>query len=124
MFPVVQLTQKIRLVHFSLVPGAVSAVLLPIFFGLLIALDHTADAKINGSNMCSMTRHGKTGRDLEHSPCREKCTALKAACLLSCLQMKIMSFRMKLKQMQHLREVRLKIPRRDPLSAEMNHASA
>jgi len=37
--------------------------------------------------------------------------------------MKIISFRKKLKFMQHLREVRLKIPRRNPLSTEMNDAS-
>jgi len=52
------------------------------------------------------------------------CTALKATGLLSCLQMKITSFGMKLKWMWHLREVRLEIPRRSPLSAEMNNASA
>jgi len=37
------------------------------------------------------------------------CTALKATGLLSCLQMKITSFRMKLKWMQCLREVQLEI---------------
>jgi len=37
--------------------------------------------------------------------------------------MKIVSFRMKLKWMQCLREVRLKISRRSPLSTEMNDAS-
>jgi len=52
------------------------------------------------------------------------CAALKATGLLSCLQMKIVSFRMKLKWMQHLREVQLEIPRRSPLSAELNDASA
>jgi len=71
MFQVVQLTQKISLVHFSLVPGALSAALLPIFVWLLSALDHRADVKINGSNMCAVG-HGKTGRDLERSRCREK----------------------------------------------------
>jgi len=47
------------------------------------------------------------------------CTAPKAAGLLSCLQMKIVSFRMKPKWMQCLREV----PDHGPLSAEMNDAS-
>jgi len=51
------------------------------------------------------------------------CTTLKATGLLSCLQMKTTSFRMKLKWMWHLREVQLEIPRRSPLSAEMNDAS-
>jgi len=51
-------------------------------------------------------------------------TVLKTTGLLSCLMMKIVCFRMKPKWMWCLREVRLKIPRRSPLSAEMNDASA
>jgi len=51
------------------------------------------------------------------------CTTPKAAGLLSCLQMNIVSFRIKLKWMWHLREVQLEIPLRSPLSAEFNDGS-
>jgi len=60
--------------------------------------------------------------DMTHWICF--CTVPKATGLLSCLQMKIVSFRIKPKWMQHLKEVRLKIPWRSLLSAEMNDVSA
>jgi len=74
--------------------------------------------------MCPSETLAKVAKNIEKGLTWCICTALKATCLLSCLQMKIISFRMKLKWMQCLREVRIKIPRRNPLSTEMNDAHA
>jgi len=51
------------------------------------------------------------------------CIAPKAAGLLTCFANENHKLGNEPKLMQHLREVWLKTPRRDPLSAEMNDAS-
>jgi len=52
------------------------------------------------------------------------CIVLKATCLLSCVANENHELRMNQNQMWHLKEVRLKIPRCNPLSTEMNDAAA